>query len=197
MIINITNSKEFGDYTLKNFNQSNYNKKIICVDGEDGIGKSTSITPSIAKNIQSKIISIDKYLKKEKGGYIDFIKYKDLENDVLKAIKHNNVIIEGVLLLKILERLKIKPNKFIYSTSQLWFDDWQEHKELNREFSDIIKKEESNCELFSNISNSDEKSKPYKLTNFRHEMYKYTYQYKPIDMADDVLCFLSDDWWKK
>jgi hypothetical protein len=169
---------------------------IIAIDGEDGIGKTSAIAPCFAKSTSGGIISVDDFLKKDNSGYADFIDYKALKEKILKESQSKMVILEGVLLLKILEQLELKPDKFLYATAEDWFLKWGKYEEMGKDFNDIVRDDEYEIDRVDKMINPNKKL-PYKLGAFRTEMYKYTFDYKPMEKADEILLFQFSDWWKE
>jgi hypothetical protein len=103
---------------------SSQKKLVIGIDGIDGCGKTT-----LAKELNEALVipffSTDDYLNKQKGSYIEHIRYKQL----LKAIERVNgsIIIEGVCLLCIAEQIKINISDLVYikimSPWKFWVDE--------------------------------------------------------------------------
>src|SRR3989338_8125845 len=82
---------------------------IVGVDGEDGAGKSTKIVPFLTEQLDGTVLSLDNYLEKNRDGYIEYLRYDLLRQDLLALIiKSNPVIIEGIMLLDVLEKIGVK-----------------------------------------------------------------------------------------
>ncbi|MFA6518009.1 MAG: hypothetical protein WCU83_12830 [Bacteroidia bacterium] len=102
------------------------------------------------------------------------------------SVRFCGTIIEGILLLKVLERLELKADKFLYATKKDWFEDWKINEKSKKDSDIIIKDVESLTDFVDKLKNP-EKQGPYKLGTFRTEMYRYTHDYKPMENADEIL----------
>ncbi len=177
----IKNQEELNIF-FNNFVIYDYLKKIICIDGEDGLGKTTKIAPTISRNINATIISADDYAPKDSIKYLKYFNYKKFENDVLRELKNGSVIIEGVLLLSILKKTTLSPYKFIHVISKTFFEELEVNK--GKGLSVVIKEKEDEIKkIFKSKGNK------YELTEFRKEMYKYYIEIKPLETADYTLIF--------
>ncbi len=177
----IKNQEELNIF-FNNFVIYDYLKKIICIDGEDGLGKTTKIAPTISRNINATIISADDYAPKDNIKYLKYFNYKKFENDVLRELKNGSVIIEGVLLLSILKKTTLSPYKFIHVISKTFFEELEVNK--GKGLSVVIKEKEDEIKkIFKSKGNK------YELTEFRKEMYKYYIEIKPLETADYTLIF--------
>jgi len=159
--------------------------RIIGIDGVDGAGK-TTIAKRIGKHSYHRI-SLDSYLRKNKDGYFKFLKIENLKKD-LYNFKNEPVIIEGILLLKVLEAANINLNYFIYVDDNTWLDDWLEEyggRYYNKQLDEIIAEEEKMVNRVVQVT--DPGSKEYKMEGFRKEMFEYSFEYKPWKKADIIL----------
>lgn len=160
--------------------------KVIAIDGYDGVGKTT-----LAKDIQRKgyvVVNLDKFLSKKNTGiyfkYLNFVKIKKF----ISLNQNKKLVIEGVMVFKVLERLGIKPEYSIYLTDSVWIYEWLEEyggKYSNLTFKEITKIEERDVNKLDKLLNPS-KHKTYTLTGFRRELYKYTFDYAPWSMCDYV-----------
>ena len=91
-------------------NTSFDSKSTVSVDGVDGVGK-TTLSTKIAQELCLSNIELDDFVQKNQGGYINHIDYDRL----LKKINANKpVVVEGICVLQILQRIQIRPNVRIY-----------------------------------------------------------------------------------
>src|SRR5690242_17309784 len=72
----------------------------VGIDGIDGCGK-TTLAKIIAAKLGRKLFSLDDYLEKDKGKFIEFIDYAKL---CAEADAAGEYVIEGVCLLRVLQR---------------------------------------------------------------------------------------------
>ncbi|OGM11144.1 hypothetical protein A2Z22_01005 [Candidatus Woesebacteria bacterium RBG_16_34_12] len=178
--MNITNNS--GDIVL---DLKKLSPDIIGVDGIDGVGKT-----SFARNIRKlgyEIISIDNYLKKKSGGYFHFLDFNKLKNDITK-IRNESFVLEGILLRKILKKVNLKPNYYIYVTDGVWIYDWLEENQgryYGLNLKEIIKISESETNLVNKRLNPAFKT--YKMKGLRKEIYSYSYRYQPWNDSNFIL----------
>lgn len=160
------------------------NPKVIGIDGEDGQGKTTYIAPKISTSINGVVIHCDDYLIKKSGGYN--IKLDKLSLAIQKYTnKKQPLIVEGVMLLKVLSRINIKPNYHIYAADIL-ISKWEEYGEYyGRSLEEIIRYDEELMEKIEKVVNPSRATKP-KISGFRKEMYEYAYNYRPFELANFV-----------
>lgn len=158
--------------------------KIIGVDGEDGQGKSTYLAPQIASSVSGAVIHCDDYLIKKAGSYK--LRLSELGHDIAWNTKNKYpLIIEGVMLLKVLSELNIKPSYHVYATSIL-ISEWEEYGEYyNKNLEEIIKHDEELMDKIEKVVNPKRRTKP-KVDGFRKEMYEYAYNYRPFEIANYV-----------
>jgi uridine kinase len=159
--------------------------RIIGIDGVDGAGK-TTIAKRIGKYSYHRI-SLDNYLRKKKDGYFKFLNIENLKKDI-NNLKNEPVIIEGVLLLKVLEAANINLNYFIYVDDNAWLVGWLEDyggEYCGKRLDEIIAEEEKMVNRV--VQATDPGSKEYKMEGFRKEIFEYSFEYKPWDKADIIL----------
>ena len=58
------------------------NPKIIGIDGQDGVGKTTLVSEHLKQLFNARIIHLDDYLVKKIGTYFNALKYKELIKDI-------------------------------------------------------------------------------------------------------------------
>ncbi|MDP3764609.1 MAG: hypothetical protein Q8Q95_03245 [bacterium] len=162
----------------------NKSPHIVGVDGETGVGKSTKIAQCIRDRFGGIIVSVDNYLEKDKGEYIDYINYRSLCQDLSTFAKQSEpLIIEGIMLLDILEKVDINQDYLIYACRSMWLDDWT--GEYGNYFNcgsleEIIKQQESIVKII------DPK---YRMGGGTKEIYEYTHRQKPFLRADAIWIF--------
>lgn len=85
-------------------------KSIISIDGVDGVGK-TTLSSKIAKELSLSTIELDDFIQENQDGYVNFIYYDRL---LEKIVSNKSVVIEGICVLQILNKIKIKPDASVY-----------------------------------------------------------------------------------
>ncbi len=158
---------------------------IIAIDGEDGVGKSTIISPSIADDLNAVIFSVDNYLNKKKDGYKAHINCEKLKQEIIRTKKSRHIIVEGVMISLILKKLELTPDYYIYVCNQGWRDEWLgENGNYSKNFEDVVLNIENEVNVISKSINPTTK---YTLGDLRKEIYEYTYSENPFKKAQFVL----------
>jgi len=147
---------------------------IIGIDGLDGTGKAL-LAKKLENMLKANRISLDSCLDRNKGSYRDHIDYIRLKQDLDSFITRRSLlIIEGVLLLEILNKINIVPSKIIYvepmdnSTKKYDFE-----RIMKEELSDLL--EYYNCE---------QKKWPNLNFRFQKEVVEYHKKYNPVEKVD-------------
>lgn len=171
---------------------------VIGVDGNDGSGKSVLATSLVAR-LQWSFISLDDFLHKNLDAYVANLDYEALSRVVSSVSRP--LIIEGVCLLEVSERLELKLDRLIYvkrlGPGGLWTDG--EECDFDCSPEDVIAKIEENIKgmeeflacVESKTGDSDEESSG--LTRFRVEVIHYHSRYKPLRVADYVFAWHVND----
>ncbi len=93
------------------------------IDGLDGCRK-TTLAVELAGHTDYQVISLDDFLDEKRDAYVNHIDF----DRVQRAVEGRNSIVEGVCLLKVLERAGLKLDLAIYVQKYrhgLWADeDW-------------------------------------------------------------------------
>jgi hypothetical protein len=124
----------------------------IGIDGTHGVGKST-LARAIATRFDLPLFSLDDYLAKGQGGFLDFIDYHRLNQD-LGAV--DRYIIEGVCLIEVLKRVNVTIQCLVYVKRMqhgLWAD--EQELEIQDPVEDFLEKEKQLTEMISCDGNSD------------------------------------------
>ena len=82
---------------------------LIAIDGLPGAGKS-SLAASLSALLTIRAVHLDDYLAHGCIGFTDYLGYEDLQ----RALLRRPVIVEGVCMLDVLDRLDRRPDQFIY-----------------------------------------------------------------------------------
>lgn len=147
---------------------------LVAIHGAPLAGKST-LAEFIAEELCAVLIRVDDFiLKNPKGCYTDFIDKARLR-EVLGISLANNpyVVIEGMCLLDILEKIKFKPSFIVYAKNQ-YDNDW-----INYDLSEdqLNQKLEEVNSIMKFVPNSDGEC-------LDKDNSIYHYKYKPVRCSD-------------
>jgi hypothetical protein len=127
---------------------------IVSIDGKDGSGKSQLALQLCCRNENFIYFDLDTHYHSSKLPYSENIDFDRLRNNINKTLVDNEtVVIDGVCLLSIFEKILIQPDISIYVKKFLsghWIDEGNFDYNLNLEEELIKKKEKS-----SNFSEFD------------------------------------------
>ena len=151
----------------------------ISIDGIDGSGK-TTLADKLAKNLGGKVISFDKYLIPHKGIYLSYIRYAELSSDlaIFEEEATSVIILEGLCLLSVLERLSIEPEISVYirrvDTDGIWLDEI-----FNSEDNDVN-------DVLRRLDKIENRRNKPGIADKDRELARYHIEKKPITDADFV-----------
>ncbi|MEW6328322.1 MAG: hypothetical protein AB1487_12160 [Thermodesulfobacteriota bacterium] len=164
---------------------------VIGIDGVDGSGK-TDLAKKIGDVLRIPVFSIDDFLNKQRGSYLDHLRYSDLASEIRKV--SGAIIIEGVFLLRIAKQINLEISKLVYvkrkSKSGFYYDEdifnAEEPvdnyiKRLNQELNQI-----PDVSFDINDSSNSEDTGTKGLDLFTEQMIRYHAEFKPARIADYV-----------
>ena len=85
------------------------NASLIAIDGLPGAGK-TTFAARLSALLTVRTVHLDDYLRRNCIGFTDYLRYNDLQ----RALLERPVIVEGVCMLEVLDRLALRPDQFVY-----------------------------------------------------------------------------------
>lgn len=150
---------------------------IVSIDGVVGAGKTTFAYKMLAQ-FGGNILSVDDYLTPSHGSYLQWIKFRQMKLDFEK-LKHRSkslIVIEGICILAVLQKIDITPDLKVYlrriDQSGSWVD-----SHLCEEFDHLEDKLQwmQQFERHTNVGSYD------------REIAQYHIQHKPISNADFVI----------
>jgi len=149
----------------------------IGVDGTNKAGKTTMST-KLANELGFSHLNLDDYLEKNKGGFLEFLKYQDIKQDLSEL---DNFVIDGVCLLKVLGHIDTPIEVLIYVKRMrhgLWADETE--CEVEGDVEKYIKKEKETIRL---IEGTEE---PPDTLGLAEEIISYHAEYGPQSKADII-----------
>jgi len=158
--------------SLKNLSLSP--PRIISIDGVDGVGKS-ALACKIAKELSVPHIEIDAFVQNQQGGYIKYIDYDRLgEKIVHEKMSNHTVVVEGICVLQILNRLNLTSDVSVYVKVIDVYGFWT-HQML------LFPPDKSADEVIS-----ERKAKRF-LLGHKEDIIRYHYACRPHENADYIL----------
>lgn len=149
----------------------------VGVDGVDGSGKST-LAGSLAAELGWRLLSLDDYLERDRGGFLDFLDYSRLRADVCTE---THLVIEGICLLHALDRAKVSIDALVYVKRRrlgLWAD--EDELDLNEPLEDFLERER---QLVGMVTGGTEAATNLGLAE---EVIRYHYAARPHNNAQIV-----------
>ena len=139
------------------------------IDGLDGCRK-TTLAVELAGHTDYQVISVDDFLDEKRGAYVNNIDF----DGVRRAAEGRNSIVEGVCLLKVLERAGLKLGLAIYVQKYrhgLWADeDWLG---LDQNVEAYLNKLSDVAEIFSRDKTKHEEDLSTEVIRYHHEFHPH------------------------
>jgi len=127
---------------------------VLAIDGFDGSGK-TYLAERLAASMNATHLKLDDLLNEKGSGFLDHLRYDELATAVDRARQKGAVIIEGVCVQEVLERLRVKPSVHIYVKYLVAGFIWQPEGVLSMEsVSAGLAREEEECRRYAALSPS-------------------------------------------
>ncbi|NUU38177.1 hypothetical protein [Pseudomonas sp. C2B4] len=145
----------------------------IGIDGIDGAGKST-LAQEISGSLGLPCISLDSFLLKKMGGYVEYIDYSKLKATLEKL---EGYIVEGVCLRQVLRRIQLAPAVNIYIKRvqhEFWSDEAQ--LDISEPVDAVLSRAREIASMFS--------SSPVSDLGLVEEVIRYHAEFRPHDHAD-------------
>ena len=158
-------------------------RKRIGVDGTDGVRK-TCASAAFAETLGIPLVSLDDYLIKNQGGYVQFLRYDELDNALRQS---DRFIVEGVCLLQVLERVAVSVDAHVY-VKRYRHNLWADERELDiapEDVDDFLAQERKFVAMLSGLSGEPAESEDTDPT-LADEIVRYHATYRPHEHADYV-----------
>jgi uridine kinase len=162
--------------------------RIIGIDGVDGSGKSV-LASSLSEELGYPHLNLDDFLEENRGEYAKHIRYNDLQKWIADTI--GPIIIEGVCLLAVLERLNQCPDVLIYVKRISDYGSWRDEDdcEVNDDIDEFISQKHEELQKFvlgeAYIEGSDDPN-DISFPQFAEEVIRYHFTYRPHRNADVI-----------
>ena len=162
--------------------------RLIGIDGTDGSGKST-LASSLSKELDCSHVNIDDHIAKNPGQYFSHVHCDGLQRQLDET--KGPIIIEGVCLLAVLERLQRSLDKLIYvkrvSDYGSWYD--EDDCEVSENIDNFMNKKKEGLQKFAWAEACIEGKDVPDNINFpelTEEIIRYHYTYRPHEKADII-----------
>jgi len=161
---------------------------VVGIDGVDGSGKSTLAT-SLSEKLGCSHINLDDHIDKNLGQYVNHVHYL-VVREMINAIKLP-IIIEGVCLLAITERLQLNLDALIYIKRISSYGNWidEDNCDVTGDIDAFMNKEKMELNKFVYAAAYIEGKDFPDDTNFpefAEEIIRYHYSYRPHERADII-----------
>ena len=147
---------------------------MVGIDGIDGSGKS-SLAQHLARELGWTHINLDDYVEKDMGKYVEHVRYEQVQSMLNDT--EGSIIIEGVCLLAVLEKLQRVPELLIYikimSHYGIWYD--EDDCAVNGDINDFIRDKRESLQEFD-----------VAFPELAEEIMRYHCHYRPQDKAHIV-----------
>jgi len=166
---------------------------LIAIDGNQGVGK-TELANTITTEFSYVGIDLDDFLFEEKGGYVDFIQYDNL-TDSIQANKNGKIVISGVCVIQVLERIGIVPDLHIYIKllykDGFWNDGFMLFNPDMTADQKIYEIHESRRKFWA-VEGQPYTPESSKAMGLKEDIIRYHYSYKPHEKADLIFNRIKD-----
>lgn len=99
---------------ISHFEATTQAGEIISIDGKDGIGK-TYLADRLAQALGAGHIEIDNFLERNRGGYVEFIRYANLASCLDEHLLAGSaVVVDGLCMELIWAHLERTPTRRVY-----------------------------------------------------------------------------------
>ncbi|MEK6775344.1 MAG: hypothetical protein AABY87_00510 [bacterium] len=164
---------------------------LIGIDGKDGSGKST-----LARELASRLgyihveLDDDEYVEKNLGQFVQNIKYDKVREKINNA--QNTLILDGVCLLAVFDRLHIDPDLLIYVKRTGSYGEWRDEEEcdVSEDIEGFIARENEEYHRFGEAEAGIEGKKfdpdEWTLSELQKEIIRYHYDFRPHRKSDII-----------
>lgn len=158
---------------------------VVTIDGFSGVGKS-HLASNLATRLGLPLVELDEILDKNRGCFVESIRYSDLAQQVAHA--NGPVLVEGVCVQKVLGRLEIVPALAIYVRKLEPGGGWPDRDFVDpaRSPEEVIAQQKELDRKMAWIEGEEIDPNDPMPDTLRHEIIRYHYEYEPHLNADYV-----------
>jgi uridine kinase len=158
------------------------------VDGIDGSGKSW-LASQLSKELAWLHINLDNYLDKNLGRYVNHVHYDAVRRELDKA--KEPIIIEGVCLLAVLERLQRRLDTFIYVKRVSHYGSWRDEDDcsVSEDIEEFMNRKQEDLQKFVAMEahlEGRETPNGVVFPQLAEEIIRYHYEHRPHEKANIV-----------
>ena len=156
---------------------------IVSIDGFCGSGK-TTLVGQLCPKLSAVHIEVDRFLDRNKGTYVGFLRYGELKRELTEALTQNvPVLVEGVCLRQILERISVQDSMSIY-VKRVGAGGWSDGSavQLYSSAEEAIAREEASLLEFAKLLDEP----PTQLPASQRELIEYHFAFKPHERAQVI-----------
>jgi uridine kinase len=163
--------------------------RLIGIDGIDGVGKSMLAT-KLSQELGYTHLNIDDYIDKNHGQYVNHVHYDAIRRQ-LNDEKKNPIIIEGVCLLAVFEKLQRDLDMLIYIKKVSEYGSWRDKDDcdITEGIDEFMTKKKETLQKFveaeAHIEGKDVSNDAI-FPELAEEIIRYHYGYRPHDKADII-----------
>jgi len=125
-----------------------------------------------------QLVSLDNFLVKDQGGYIEFLRYDDLAECLCR---YSAFVIEGICLLQALEKVSVELDDHVY-VKRYHLDLWADERELLVPQDSVEEFLDKERELAALMSGSESNKGP----SLSDDIIRYHARYRPQERADYI-----------
>lgn len=157
----------------------------VTIDGFDGAGKS-HLSLGLAIRLGLEILELDEVLARNRGCYVESIRYPDLARRI--ALATEPLVVEGVCVQKVLNRLQVRPLLAIYVRKIESDGSWPPNElvDPSRNPDDVIAERKELDRRMAWVLGENPDPIEAMPDTLRHEIIRYHHEYQPHLTADYV-----------
>lgn len=165
------------------------NAGLIGIDGIDGSGK-TTLSKKLSDELGYTHINLDDYVDRNCGTFVEHIRYDELLSSIHST--QSPVILEGVCLLAVLEKLQRKADLLIYVRRITDYGSWRDEDKCDivGDVDELILKEKETlrtfCEAMARFEGKNFDANACDIPPLVEELIRYHHRYAPHRRADII-----------